>query len=341
LNRAGTNREQIMAKERKKRSWKSHLARLLVVLLIGVIASELILRFVLGLGHPLLYSADANCSYLPAPDQHLYRFFAHNDINSQSMRSEPVQAAKSPDGIRILFVGDSVTYGQTYVDQAKIFTSILSRELPGQLHRPVEVLNASAGGWAVGNELGYIRSKGTFDADLVVFVINTYDMTQAFNDARPGSELAFAAHNPPCAIAEAWTRYLKPRLFHQSDADRGSTMPATGGSQEISDTMRQIDDARALAMKNHSRFAIAYSPVVDVATGAFVPLHQKAFPILQKWADGANVPLLDLESAYTAASVKKVYNGEIHLSPDGNGVVAKTIEQWPLIREYDRAKAGK
>ena len=200
---------------RAKRSWKSRLLLAFVILAILVVATELILRSVFGLGHPLLYVADAGCGYLPAPNQHLHRFFAHNDINAQSMRSDPIQTSKPADGIRILFVGDSVTYGQTFTDQPKIFTSILGRELPGQLHRPVEILNASAGAWAVGNELGYIRSRGIFSADLVVFVVNTYDMTQAFNDTSLGTDIAYADHNPPCAIAETWTRYIKPRLFHK------------------------------------------------------------------------------------------------------------------------------
>src|SRR5205085_2864502 len=126
-------------------------------------------------------------------NQRISRFFCRNDINSAGMRSEPIRTPKPSDELRIMFVGDSVLYGMTHVDQSKIATTILARELPTQLHRPVEVLNASAGGWAIGNEVGYLRSRGTFQSDVVVFVLNTYDMGQPFNDSVPGVELVLPA----------------------------------------------------------------------------------------------------------------------------------------------------
>jgi len=326
-----------MEEKSKKRPWKSRLPRLFIALIVLTVALELVLRFVFGLGHPLLYTSDPECGYLPAPNQHLYRFFAHNDINSLNMRSAPMQTVKPPDGIRILFVGDSVTYGQTYVDQPKIFTSILNSELPALLHRPVEVLNASAGGWAVGNELGYVKSRGVHDADLVIFVINTLDMTQPFNDDIPGLELSLDDHNPPFAIAEAWTRYIKPRIFHQSDADRGSQAPVAGSSQTVEQTIGQLEEAHQRVIKAGARFAIAYSPVRETVGEQFVPLHGQSFPLLKQWADGANVPLLDLEQAYKSATFAATYHDAIHLSPGGHAVVAKAIEQWPLIHEYDKS----
>src|SRR5205814_2503693 len=130
--------------------------------------------------------------------------FCHNDINAAGMRSAPIVSPKPKDEFRLLMIGDSVLYGMTHVDQSKIATSILARELPEQLHRQVEVLNASAGGWAVENEVGYLRSRGTFDADEVVFLLNGYDLTQPFNDLVPGVALTFPAQNPPLALWEGW-----------------------------------------------------------------------------------------------------------------------------------------
>ena len=117
--------------------WRRWLMRFILASLILLIACEVVLRAVFGVGHPLLYQFDADCGYLPKPNQHLSRFFCANDINQFGMRSSAIQSAKPKDEFRIFFLGDSVLFGMTHVDQSKICTSILHRELHGQLNRPV------------------------------------------------------------------------------------------------------------------------------------------------------------------------------------------------------------
>ncbi len=154
------------------------LAVSVLVLALLAIGCELGLRYVLGLGNPLLSEHDAAAGYVIDPDQHVRRFFCNTDINHWSMRSPAVTPVKPAGTYRILLIGDSMTYGSTQIDQKEIFSSLLQAELPARLHTPVEVLNASAGAWAVGNELGYLRSRGTFGADLVVLVVNSGDAAQ-------------------------------------------------------------------------------------------------------------------------------------------------------------------
>src|ERR1700761_9638459 len=102
--------------------------------------------------------------YMPAPNQDLHRFFSHVHINAFGMRSEDVSPTPSGKTRRILFVGDSVTYGPTYVDQAKLFTSRIQADFCRQ-HAQVQILNASAPGWAPANEVAFLRQRGTFGAE--------------------------------------------------------------------------------------------------------------------------------------------------------------------------------
>lgn len=149
---------------------------LVLVALVGFI--EGVLRFVLGVGNPVLIAPDPYCEYILKPDQHIFRFFAHIDTNHLGMRSDEVPAKRSPDTLRLMLVGDSIVYGTSRVDQHQIFSEILHHDLPSIVHEPVEVLNTSAGGWAIENELSYIRSRGIFKSDMVLLVLNNGDLTQ-------------------------------------------------------------------------------------------------------------------------------------------------------------------
>jgi hypothetical protein len=311
--------------------------RFILASLVFLVAAEMVLRTVFGLGHPLLYQFDADCGYLPKPNQHLSRFFCANDTNQFGMRSPAVQSPKPKDEFRVFFVGDSVLFGMTHVDQSKICTSILQRELPQQLHRPVEVLNASAGGWAVPNEVGYLHSRGIFHADLVVFVLNTYDLVQPFNDLIPGEVVELPTRNPPTAIGEVWSRYIKPRLFHAATADRGSSEPVVPDQKAaVASTLQWLEKARQQCKASGARFAIIYTPVVGSdfhPLPALLPLRKQ----LGDWAQGANVALLDLSEEDAKYPGKEVFFDIVHLNPMGQEIMARSVEQWSLLKAYAKS----
>lgn len=311
--------------------------RFIFAAIVFFVLADMALRAVFGLGHPLLYQFDADCGYLPKPNQHLRRFFCTNDINEFGMRSPSIQSPKPVDEFRALFVGDSVLFGMTHVDQSKICTSILQRELPGQIHRPVEVLNASAGGWGVPNEVGYLHSRGTFHADLVVFVLNTYDITQPFDDLVPGEAVTMPLKNPPTAIGEVWTRYVRPRMFGVPMADRGSSAPVVPDQNaSVASTLQWLEKARQQCEKSGTQFAIIYSPVVGAdfrPQPELLPLRQK----LVDWAQSANVPLLDLTEDDLKHPGREVFFDIVHLNPMGQEIMARAVEQWSLVRGYAKS----
>lgn len=129
-------------------------------------AIELALRL-LGFGNPALLQADAEAGYIFAPNQLVYRFGNRLQYNQFSQRSEQIDSAKPEGTIRILMTGDSVLNGNNTTDQAENITELLAARLLG-IKKQVQVLNAYAGSWAIGNQWGYIRKFGTFESDAVM-----------------------------------------------------------------------------------------------------------------------------------------------------------------------------
>lgn len=316
---------------RPRRSWAYRALKWFTLLYALLLALELSLRFVVGLGNPVLYQYDPACGYLPAPNQHVRRFFRENDINSFGMRSPEVSPHKSPGTLRILFLGDSVTYGTTYVDQSQIFTSLLARDLPQQLHRRVEVLNASAGAWAPANEAGYLESRGTFDADVVVFVLNTGDLVQPMNRATLLLLNGYPEHRPPFALYELWVRYVAPRILRAgSAADAGSQAATVDVARQTPPVLDVLDEARRFAKEHGAEFRIVYTPAHGGEWDS--PQYARGFEMLRAWAAREQVPLLDLSADLASRPMTHVYQDSIHLKPVGNQIVADSVEHkwtWP------------
>lgn len=290
------------------------------------VLSEFGLRWTVGLGHPVLYSLDADCGYLPTPDQNVHRFGAHIEINSFGMRSAPLLATK-PDGeFRLLVTGDSVAFS-TRMDQSQLFATRLNELLPQQLHRPVEVLNISAGGWAVPNEAGYLHSRGLFAADAVMVVVNSGDLIQPFNVLRPGDELNYPQHSPPLALVELWRRYLAPHLFHTSiPPDAGSTVAsATDLNSAMQPMLGGLEQIDQLCHSANTRMIVVFYPA-RFNDSATVDYHA-GFERLRQWATDHNRPFWDLTAVMASRPDGELYLDAIHPNPAGHAAIASYLAQ--------------
>jgi len=297
-------------------------------LLLFILLIEAGLRLILGLGNPILIQSDAACAYLLKPDQDVHRFFVNTHINHYGMRSDELPPARQPGSLRLMFVGDSLTYGTTRVDQRKIFTELLHRQLPALLHRPIEVLNASASAWAPDNELAYLRSRGIFQSDIVLLVLNDGDLTQPRSTlADVGEDLP--SRRPLTAIGELWTRYLRPRLLHLTQKADAGDQSAANAEATTRSNLANLDSIHSLVAAQGARLVVVYIPFRrDIPQPAAAQL-----ATLRSWTDANLVPLLDLTSAEAPYSATQItLDNGIHLNAEGHRIIANAIENsWPQL----------
>lgn len=285
-----------------------------------LVTTEAVLRLAFGFGHPLLYSADQATGYLPTPNQELRRFGVRLQINELGMRSGHLEQPKSPLTTRLLFIGDSVTFGTTYVDQSQIFTQLIQSSLAVRHRSAVDVQNASAGGWAPENEWQYLASRGTLEADTIVFVLNTNDLSQPF--ARLEDSRQFPTHNPITALGEVLERYVAPRLISGfKTADPGSLSDSEPEPQIEERVLQVLELARAFADAHQARFWLIFSPT-DAASMR-TPAWLTAIDGLKQWAARAHVPLIDMSATYSKYARDQVYFDGLHLRPFGHQLVAE------------------
>ena len=302
----------------------------LLILGLGVMAIavvELILRARYGLGNPPLYVADARTGYRLAPNQTLRRRGNRIEINEYSMRGPAIAPQRPITTLRVLMVGDSIVNGGWWTDQSNLLSIKLQNALlamtPGDFQQ-VEVLNASANSWGPRNELGYVLRFGTFEAQVVLLLLNTDDLfAVAPNAYELGRHPAYPTRRPPLALWEAAARRrpYKPspelEALHQQPGDR------VGVNLEA---LRQLDQAVRAA---DGRLLVAMTPLRrELEPDGPRDYEWVARRRLKEFAAAQGIPYLDFLPLFQKSDFEALYFDHIHLGSQGNEVVGQTLANF-------------
>ena len=297
--------------------------KLVAALLIAAAVAEVSLRLVCGFGNPALIEKDPSIGYLFRANQEVHRFGRTIAINRFHQRSADVGDQPGAGTLRMLFVGDSVTFGGAPIDQQKIFTEVIKDRL--REDGSVEVLNASAGGWAIGNEKAYLEKFRTFGSALVVFEIGTNDFFQEKNGGPEiGSDPAMPDHRPVSAIGELLFNYILPRMTAATTTQPQPEPNDPAGS--FAQNIGWLNDEIALAKNAGAKVAILHVPNRDEVVppaGGFETKYdvwREKFLVTCREQD---VPVLNLFAIWKAdPKARDYFRDEFHLTVEGNKAIA-------------------
>ena len=119
------------------------------------------------------------------PSQTVYTYGHSVQINSLGLRGPELLDPKPADTTRIVFLGDSVTYGGGRIAESQLFCRII--EASGRNEGlNFESVNVSAPAWSPQNWWRYIEQNGLHDADIVVLVLPECDLDRAFGTLARG-----------------------------------------------------------------------------------------------------------------------------------------------------------
>jgi len=303
------------------------------VLLIALafVFSELFCRFVLGLGDPPLYQADATMEYLLQPSRTYWRFHHRFAVNRYSMRADDFPPQKSsPNELRVLIIGDSIVYGGVRVDQQDIDTEILKRNLWLQLRRPVVVGNASAKSWGPPNELAYLERYGPLGADVVVLELSSHDYADAPTFVPVvGVSAEYPEKKPRLALADLFQTYVLPRYFHLGLTPAGidRTLINTAQSeQDIAECREAERDFFRFARAHHAKVALVQHLSLLELTGNY----QVGYSANQQVAREENVPYVDdaeeLRTELKSGQSPFFPKDSLHLNRLGQEALARSLQ---------------
>jgi len=141
---------------------------LAISLLLCLLIFELFLRTFSGLGNPPLYEISPLYGYRLKPSQVIeprggmgFLYGARVTTNNLGLRAAG-EWDSNPAG-KILFMGDSVTYGGQYIADTQLFSSVAASRLQGW-----QVGNGANNAWGIENIVGLIKDYDFSPAGVVV-----------------------------------------------------------------------------------------------------------------------------------------------------------------------------
>ena len=304
------------------------LGTVITVLLVGILISlELFLRSFSGLGNPLLYELNPLFGYRPQPNQVIepkggmgILYAARISTNNLGLRAAGVWDS-NPSG-KILFLGDSVTYGGQYVDDEKLFSSVVGRGLPAW-----QVGNGGVNAWGVENIVGLVMDSGFLPAEVVVTCLIEGDFYRGTTRA---SSVPLWTNRPISALQDLLMHYIW-RANELRYGDSIDTVVSKESEQEkivdrATKRLKELDEYLKLRQVRHV--------VIILPTRGQVvendPLDTMVHQSLARYGIEANYLLPAIRRLESDASKRRAwYHDIVHLEPAGHAVygdlIAKTL----------------
>ena len=274
--------------------------------------------------------------------------------NARGLRGPEVAHEKPPGVRRVLFLGDSVTFGFGIGSSELVFPFGVGRELATALGVPVEVVNAGVGGYSPWQERIYLEREGLrYAPDLLVvgFVLN--DVAEKFALVRyGGTERAWQLVRTANGWLDRWlsgsalvtvAREGAAMLRFGSDVRLGAAAEEMQAVRELSDTSPQFEQAieRAWQITLGN-----LTSIFETAEQRGIPALLVVFPYSFQFEAGANVeaqerlhrfaedrgaPFLDLRPPFLdEGDAARLMIDDSHLSVEGHALAASRIAERVL-----------
>ena len=274
-------------------------------------------------------------------------------INGKGLRGPEVPYDRTPSVPRILYLGDSVTFGYRLENYRDSFPYRIEELLEIRGGGVVETVNAGVGGYSPWQHHQYLVSEGKrYKPDLVVVSLVLNDVTEKMSLARFGGDnagwqLAHSANTFGGWLSRKLAIYrlagqVYRRMRFGADPHQGAVAREVQFVRDLVEKpeSHRVKEAWEMTLQNLRRLTSHCQekelPVVLVVFPYTFQFSQQERPtapqqILRTFSEDANVPLLDLLPAMEEYCTSNnclpsdLFLDANHLSPRGGQAVAEMV----------------
>ena len=291
---------------------------IVVLLLVPVVAAEIWLRY-LGLGFPVLYYESLAYGYAPRPNQEVGRLRdATVTIDSAGLRSTVDWT--EPADLKILFLGDSVTYGGSYIDDRDLFSERVCALLAERIGGTANCGNAGVNAYGLDNMTGRLRYKEFDDEDVIVLVVISGDAKRGFVTLQ---SLPYFAKSPPQPLP-ALTELFAFAIDRLRYLIRFSDAPSGGVDRtlELADeSLDRLFQALREEQEENKKILIVHSPDRNEVQNGYHHLDKLVFERLRD----SGFEFIEMREALVGEDPEEVYYDSVHLEFRGHEIYGEVI----------------
>jgi lysophospholipase L1-like esterase len=283
-------------------------------------------------------------------DEYLY---VHVEINGKGLFGPELTYAKPDNTARILYLGDSVTFGYAMPSYRLSFPYCVEPILQDHVDGQIQTINAGVPGYNTRQEYLYLRQEGIkYDPDLVVVAITLNDVTDrylavdALASGNGGLKAFFGKIYTDSGIMYLIRTKLNPMLspfqarkeqtdMHVKELVFNPERPEL--QQAWSRQFESLDEMAAYCRERNLKLALVVFPYVfqlDDAEKLSSPQAE-----LRQYAQEHNIPMLDLLPGIadhlekTGQQPQDIFMDDCHLSQQGAPVIAGMIADFIQSQE--------
>lgn len=315
----------------------------IILMLMGVsgalAAAELALR-AMGLGDPIVYRANTAYRYAPRPDQRVNRRRgAWISINESGYRS--TESWKKPAAFKVLWLGDSVTWGGTYIDDRETFAELSCDRIEEETSLEAVCGNGGVNAYGVDNMVSRLRYDRAGDsANVIVVVAGLFDFFRGKSNL---SGKPWVTSPPPGPVRALWSLSIYQTslvlAFLQRGGGRGSSCDEAYGPavareslEELLQVLNEKQDEGTTVLLVRSPAARETVDAVDLSPRPrCIAGASELLPGLEEAIRASGVPYLDLTNAAREAAkadpAEPFFHDHVHLEVRGHRVYAHEISE--------------
>ena len=305
---------------------KKWLIGLTVVALISI-SAESVLRL-MGWGDPPIAVLDQHIEYYPRPNSSFNRYGNLVDINRYGMRSKDFDA-DSPAFFHIAVLGDSVVYGNHFLDQSETIAYQLEEKLSKQDGKAL-VSAMAASSWGPQNIEAFFNKIGPFDGDVAVLVQSAHDVYDVAH--RSSFVVPFRTQGSITAIDDFLLRiweWVRSKWFYPVEAELSPNEARDITEKSLVKLLNQL--------KEHFPIVLLY---YHVTVEDFYSNSEDYFDrYYRSKAQDAGVFYINSKDIYPLPfEVQNFYADDIHLTAEGTAKISGYLYQW-LVTHSDMVEA--
>jgi hypothetical protein len=289
----------------------------LVFLLLLTVAAEVGLKQLTGMGRPVLFEAHPAYGYRLRPNQETWRFGgAHFKINNLGLRANGDWDARTEN--KVLFLGDSVTYGGNNLSNEHLFSEVAVRALQDGLVAG----NAGIPNWGVENIHGLVVQGGFLPASTYVTTLIEHDFYRGLSD---GQNKPWIKYEPPLFALQEMAEFVWHKYFRDTRAQNLRAREREPRAVRTARAAAKLKAMDELLKARGYRHLILISPTLEQVLGERERDAQVASLLRQHGLEA--VYLLDAPRVRAASAEEKRswYQDDVHLTLAGHAVWGELI----------------